>query len=273
MLSTVEIPEILEQQYEENKQLAGEIAAALEGSGKQERLDANVDLLGLEELSYVHICSKAHFKFYHSDRLLRMFSAGDLVPAGPRFREVDARIVCDFAADVTVFSTSEILHGLGDHPDLLAQWLRYFESNQAINYGLWASYAQADRQPDIRLKHFQPGDVIISEGEPSSEVLCLIDGSAQVKSHGVVVGEVKPSEFFGEIGFLLNQDRTAAVIAVKACTVQVIDTTEFVEFIKHNPQVIITLATTLAGRIVELNDRVVAADAVSIGRRHGDIPR
>ena len=48
MLSTVKIPEILELQYEDNKQLASEIAAALEGSGKQERLDANVDLQGLK---------------------------------------------------------------------------------------------------------------------------------------------------------------------------------------------------------------------------------
>ncbi len=273
MLSTVDVPEILEQQYAANKQLAGEIAEALEGSGKQERLDADVDLLAFEELAYVHIRGQAYFKFYHSDRLLRMFSAGDLVQAGPRFRGSEARIVCDFAADVTIYSPSEVTQALADKPGLLAQWIQYFENEQTIIYGLCARYSQVDNQPDIRLKHFHPGDVIISEGEPSSEVLCLIDGLAQVTSHDVVVGEVRPSEFFGEIGFLLNQDRTAAVIAVKACTVQIIDTSEFVEFIKHNPQVIISLATTLAGRIVELNDRVVTADAVSVGRRRHDIPR
>jgi hypothetical protein len=273
MLSTVDVPEILEQQYAANKQLAAEIAEALEGSGRQERLDADVDLLAFEELAYVHIRGPAYFKFYHSDRLLRMFSAGDLVPAGPRFTGSDARIVCDFAADVTIYSPSEVMQTLADKPGLLAQWLQYFEDEQSIIYGLCARYTQVDNQPDIRLKHYQPGDVIISEGEPSTEVLCLIDGLAQVTSHDVVVGEVRPSEFFGEIGFLLNQDRTAAVIAVNACTVQVIDTTEFVEFIKHNPQVIISLATTLAGRIVELNDRVVTADAVSVGRRRHDISR
>ena len=47
------------------------------------------------------------------------------------------------------------------------------------------------------------------------------------------------------------------MIATSTCTVQVVDSEEFVDLIKHNPQTIISLATTLAERIVELNERVV----------------
>ena len=272
MLSTVDVPEILEKQYEANKQLGRTIATALEGLGEDERLDAEVDLLALEELAYVYVRGVAYFKFRHSDRLLRMFSSGDLIPAGPRFKGAEARIACDFAAEVTVYSQAKVWERLSVKPELLAKWLQYSENEQAITYGLCARYTQVDSQPDIRLKRFNPGDVIISEGEPSSEVLCLIDGLAQVRSHDVVVGEVRPSEFFGEIGFLLNQDRTAKVIAVRDCTVQVIDANEFIEIIKHNPQIIISMATTLAGRIVELNDRVVSADSDSANRRPDDTP-
>ena len=47
------------------------------------------------------------------------------------------------------------------------------------------------------------------------------------------------------------------MIATSTCTVQVVDADEFVDLIKHNPHTIISLATTLAGRIFELNERVV----------------
>ena len=205
----------------------------------------------------MYLRGSAYFKFYHTGRLLRIFSAGDILSVGPLYPDEDAKITCDFAADVIFLSASDVRKQLGDNPELLAKWLEYHETEQAITYGLCARYSQIDRQPDIRLKRFDAGKVIIDEGEESSEVLCLIDGLAEVRSQGVTVGEVRPSEFFGEIGFLLDQCRTASVIAKKACTVQSIDNAEFVEIIKHNPHVIVSLATTLASRIVELNKRVV----------------
>ena len=51
--------------------------------------------------------------------------------------------------------------------------------------------------------------------------------------------------------------RTASVIATTTCTVQIVDNDSFVELIKVNPPLILSLATTLATRVVDLNDRVV----------------
>lgn len=258
MLSTVEVPELLEEQYEANKQLARKIADALAGTGEERSLQADLNLLAWEEAAYVYVRGTAYFKFYHSGRLLRMYSAGDFVPVGPRFAGTDAKISCDFAADVVYYPAGELMERLNERSDLLAEWTQYQEAEQVIMYGLCAVYMKAERKPEIRLKRFEAGDVIIREGEDSADVFCLIDGSADVKSRDVKVGEVRPSEFFGEIGFLLNQQRIASVIATSTCTVQIVDTEEFVELIKHNPQAIISLATTLAGRILELNERVVS---------------
>ena len=257
MLSTVEVPESLEKRYEANKQVAGKIAEALGGTGEKRLLEADLNLLALEGPAYVYVRDTAYFKFYHSGRLLRMYSAGDFVPAGPRFPGTDAKISCDFAADVVVHPAGELMKLLSERSDILADWLRYQEAEQTIMYGLCALYMQAERKPDILLKRFSAGEVIIREGEDSAEVFCLIDGSAEVRHRNVKVGQVRPSEFFGEIGFLLNQHRIASVIATSTCTVQVVDTDKFVELIKHNPQAIKSLATTLAARIVELNERVV----------------
>ena len=257
MLSIVDVPEALEKQYEANKQLGRSIATALEGKGEERLLEADVDLLAYEDLAHMYVRGAAYFQFFHSDRLLRLYSEGDFVPVGPRFAGADARITCELAADVVFFSPGELMRELTDKPDLLAAWMQYQESEQSVMYGLCARYAQPMAQTGLRLKRFEPGEVIIREGEAPEEVYCLIDGLAEARSRDVKVGEVRPTEFFGEIGFLLNQRRIASVLAVRPCTVQVLDNREFVELIRHNPQAIVSMASTLASRVVELNDRVV----------------
>ncbi len=257
MLSIVDVPEALEKQYEANKQLGRSIAQALTGKGEERLLEAEVDLLAHEELAHVYVRGAAYFQFFHSDRLLRLYSEGDFIPVGPRFPGAEARIACELAADVVFFPPGELMRELTDEPDLLAAWMQYQESEQTIMYGLCARYTQPMAQTSLRLKRFAPGEAIIGEGEESDEVYCLIDGLAEARFHDVKVGEVRPKEFFGEIGFLLNQRRVASVTAANACTVQVLDNREFVELIRHNPQAIVSMASTLAHRIVELNDRVV----------------
>jgi|GEM_PF-6987595 len=74
MLSTVEVPESLEKRYESNKQLGHKIAEALEGTGEEKTLTADVDLLAGDEPVYVYVRGSAYFKFYHGGRLLRMYS-------------------------------------------------------------------------------------------------------------------------------------------------------------------------------------------------------
>ena len=114
MLSTVDVPEALEKQYEQNKTRARDLVAALDGVGEERLLDAGVDLLQFAESGYVYVKGPAYFKFYHTDRLLRMYSEGDIVPAGPRFDGSDAKIITDFAANVICFTVDDIRSRLGD---------------------------------------------------------------------------------------------------------------------------------------------------------------
>ena len=257
MLTTVEIPDSLEKQYEANKDRSRSVAAAIAGLGEERTLDGNVDLLSWEELVYVYVRGAAYFKFYHSGRLLRMYSEGDFVLAGPRYPAGEARIVCDFAAEVTLFTPDALRQALASEADLLSDWMAYQDTDQAVMYELFAHQMQIERQPDLRLQRFESGQFIIEEGHPSNEVFVLIDGKAEVRSRDVTVGEVRPQEFFGEIGFLLNQRRAASVIATMPCTVQVVDNKAFLDLIKANPRLIVSLASTMASRIVDLNDRVV----------------
>lgn len=57
------------------------------------------------------------------------------------------------------------------------------------------------------------GKVLTKEGGPSQEFFVITSGSATVTRDGAEVGHLEAGDFFGEIGVLLSEPRTATVTA------------------------------------------------------------
>jgi CRP-like cAMP-binding protein len=57
------------------------------------------------------------------------------------------------------------------------------------------------------------GKVLTQEGGPSQEFFVITSGSATVTRAGGEVGHLEPGDFFGEIGILRSEPRTATVTA------------------------------------------------------------
>ena len=57
------------------------------------------------------------------------------------------------------------------------------------------------------------GKVLTKEGGPSKEFFVITSGSATVTRDGAKVGHLAPGDFFGEIGILRSEPRTATVTA------------------------------------------------------------
>ena len=57
------------------------------------------------------------------------------------------------------------------------------------------------------------GKVLTQEGGPSQEFFVITSGSATVTRHGGEVAHLAAGDFFGEIGILLSEPRTATVTA------------------------------------------------------------
>jgi CRP-like cAMP-binding protein len=112
---------------------------------------------------------------------------------------------------------------------------------------------------NTRMTRFRKGDVIVTEGSPPNEVFVMIEGGAAVQIGGRQIGLVAEGEVFGEISFLTGQPRSASVVALGACLVQVIEREQFAVMVKSNPQLMVHVATTLAGRVTELNAKLKAA--------------
>jgi CRP-like cAMP-binding protein len=80
----------------------------------------------------------------------------------------------------------------------------------------------------LKLLGFDPGDVIVTEGEPGQSVFILSTGEVKVFVRGpdhrsVMVGTLGEGSFFGEISTLSGGPRTATVTAAAPCEILELD--------------------------------------------------
>ena len=59
----------------------------------------------------------------------------------------------------------------------------------------------------------EPGNVLVREGDYSYQFVAIENGTARVVRDGETVAELGPGDFFGEIGLLEKDRRTATVLA------------------------------------------------------------
>ncbi|HTE50802.1 MAG TPA: cyclic nucleotide-binding domain-containing protein [Kofleriaceae bacterium] len=65
----------------------------------------------------------------------------------------------------------------------------------------------------MRLRLFEPDDVIVDVGDPASALYWIARGAAEVSRDGQHLGELRPNQFFGEIALVGGTTRTARVTA------------------------------------------------------------
>jgi hypothetical protein len=82
---------------------------------------------------------------------------------------------------------------------------------------------------------YQPGDVIIREGEPGDSFYLIQSGQARATAGGRHLAELGPAGWFGEIALLRPGPRTATVTATTALHVKVLAREEFLAAVTGNP--------------------------------------
>jgi CRP-like cAMP-binding protein len=102
--------------------------------------------------------------------------------------------------------------------------------------------------PERRL---EAGGIVFREGDASATVAVLVEGHLIIDAGGVVLNNFTlPGTFVGEIGALLNQERSASVVAATDTVIREIgDPTSF--FASH-PELGLEVARQLAGRLHRL---------------------
>ncbi len=94
----------------------------------------------------------------------------------------------------------------------------------------------------LNLLSFEPGEIIVSEGQPGSSLFVLAGGSVRVYVRSAGGGNkqvrmLEEGEFFGEISLLSGQPRTATITAATATEILELDRRTLDAIVVKHPQV------------------------------------
>ena len=100
-------------------------------------------------------------------------------------------------------------------------------------------------------RRLEPGELLYGQGDDSTGVAVLVDGSLRAELDGQPLSEITvPGALIGEIGALLGTVRSASVVAVEPSTIRVIGNPQ--AFFASHPHVALEMARQLAGRLHRL---------------------
>ena len=116
------------------------------------------------------------------------------------------------------------------------------------------SLAKINEMSEVRTA--APGEILVAEGDPGSDAMVVLEGTASVKRGRRKVSELTVGQVFGEMALLDRQPRSATVTAEEPMRVLVIQGTEFRKLLTKVPGLADALLATLSRRLRE-------ADAVN----------
>jgi CRP-like cAMP-binding protein len=93
------------------------------------------------------------------------------------------------------------------------------------------------------------GQALATEGEFAHEFFVIEEGSADVTKDGERIAELGPGEFFGEIGLLETERRTASVVATTPMELIVMFQREFKQMEQEMPAVADRIRTAIRARL------------------------
>lgn len=105
-------------------------------------------------------------------------------------------------------------------------------------------------------------DTIVSrEGDPSTDVFIIIDGTALVQKidhlgNNVNIATIDPGGLFGEMGVFLDMRRSATIVSKTAMTVAKFSNENFINALPRTPDLTIKLLRSLTEKVNRINWRV-----------------
>jgi len=107
-------------------------------------------------------------------------------------------------------------------------------------------------------KKIEAGTILFKEGDKSDETYLLLRGEVEVLKGNKVVATISDSgTFFGEMGTLLNQPRSATIRTKIDSLIIVIKPVDFEKIIGAQPNIAFKLATVLATRLADTTQELI----------------
>jgi CRP-like cAMP-binding protein len=117
---------------------------------------------------------------------------------------------------------------------------------------LFANLSERDREQVARWADevdIKAGRHLVDQGRFAYEFFVIEEGSAEVTHDGEHLADLGPGDFFGEIGILEDEPRTASVVATSDMTLIVMTDRDFREMTRRMPKVAETIRSTMERRL------------------------
>ena len=101
----------------------------------------------------------------------------------------------------------------------------------------------------LRPATYEPGDVIIREGDPGESFYLIAEGQARASSGGKQLSEMGTGDSFGEIALLRQIPRTATVTAISRLQVRILDREEFLAAVTGSPESVQSADAVVSARL------------------------
>ena len=101
----------------------------------------------------------------------------------------------------------------------------------------------------LRPATYEPGDVIIREGDPGERFYLIAAGRARVSSGGRQLSEMGAGDSFGEIALLRRIPRTATVTAISRLHARILDREEFLAAVTGSPESVESADAVISARL------------------------
>ncbi|PLW84270.1 DNA-binding protein [Kineobactrum sediminis] len=142
-------------------------------------------------------------------------------------------------------------------PGATKLWSRLLVTYAGLMLRLSTVQASGGSQTTPGFEEYQPGEIIIHQGERADYVFNLSAGVAEVLVDDVIVSRIGEGEIFGAMAALTQADRSATVRARTPCSVVKVPKEQFSELIKSHPAPVHRLLVDMANSIVNLNEQLV----------------
>lgn len=111
-------------------------------------------------------------------------------------------------------------------------------------------------------REYLAGEQIVQEGDEGHELFVILAGGVRiVRGSGrqtVVLGELGPQDYFGEMALLAERPRAATVVAASNCRLGVLAKEHFLAVLSQQPEISLAVIQVLSNRLAEANDRLLS---------------
>ncbi|MDG6925404.1 MAG: cyclic nucleotide-binding domain-containing protein [Nitrososphaerota archaeon] len=102
-------------------------------------------------------------------------------------------------------------------------------------------------------RSFDAGHAIVREGETGVGFYLILDGNVEVRKKRKILSTLSAGDFFGEMGLIDDQPRSADVVATTPTSTLCISQWTFAGIVKGNPDIAMGMMKVLAERLRKSN--------------------